>query len=149
MSNCIYIIKNFANNKIYIGKTEREGDVDEIAKKRFQEHIQESFNENNKAYTYCISRAIRKWGVQAFDYAILARNVPSEDLLLIEEHYIDMYNACDPQCGYNMSSGYNDNSDYQIYEESKPNDDYDDASRVNIENTELTNEDMERFLREL
>ena len=83
MSNCIYIIKNFANNKIYIGKTEREGDVDEIAKKRFQEHIQESFNENTKAYTYCISRAIRKWGVQAFDYAILARDIPSEVLNVV------------------------------------------------------------------
>ena len=149
MSNCIYIIKNFANNKIYIGKTEREGDVDEIAKKRFQEHIQESFNENTKAYTYCISRAIRKWGVQAFDYAILARDIPSEDLLLVEEHYIDMYNACDPKCGYNMSSGGNDNSDSQTYEESKPEDNYTNASRVNINDIDLTDEDIKNFFREL
>ena len=28
--NCIYIIKNFANGKIYIGKTQREGNVQEI-----------------------------------------------------------------------------------------------------------------------
>ena len=54
MSNCIYIIKNFANGKIYIGKTQREGDVQEIAYKRFQEHIQESFNSNKQAYNFIL-----------------------------------------------------------------------------------------------
>ena len=147
MSNCIYIIKNFANGKIYIGKTQREGDVQEIAYKRFQEHIQESFNSNKQAYNYCISRAIRKWGKQNFDYAILAENVPKDKILLIEAHYIDLYNATDPEVGYNTSKGFNDNSNIDEYREIQPDKDYDDNSQVKTD--DISNEDIERFLQEL
>ena len=146
MSNCIYIIKNFANGKLYIGKTEREGEVEDIAKKRFQEHLQESFNEKKTAYNYCISRAIRKWGKQNFDYAILAKNVPSDDILLIEAHYIDLYNTTDPNIGYNTSSGFNDNSNIDEYRNIQPNEDYEDNSHVNI--SDISNEDIEQFLKE-
>ena len=147
MSNCIYIIKNFANGKIYIGKTQREGEVDEIAKKRFQEHSQESFNANKQAYNYCISRAIRKWGKQNFDYAILASDIPKDDLLLVEAHYIDLYNATDPEIGYNTSHGFNDNSNIEEYREIQPDENYEDNAHVNTD--DISNEDIERFLKEL
>lgn len=148
---CIYIIKNFANGKYYIGKTIRndssEKESSQIAQRRFQEHIREAFNENSPTYNYCLSRGIRKWGKQAFDVAILADNVPENDLMLVEAHYIDMYSTTDPKFGYNMSDGYNDNSRAEEYREIQPEDDYDDASQVNVE--ELSNEDIERFLKEL
>ena len=44
MGNFIYIIKNFANNKIYIGKTERS------VEERFREHLQESRHPNSPTY---------------------------------------------------------------------------------------------------
>ena len=147
MGNCIYIIKNFANGKLYIGKTQREGSAQEVAAKRFQEHINESFNPNKPPYNYCISRAIRKWGKQNFDYAILAENVPEEDILLVEAHYIDLYNTTDPDVGYNTSSGFNDNSNIDEYREIQPEEDYADNSQINID--DISNEDIEMFLKEL
>lgn len=141
MSGFIYIIKNFANNKIYIGKTKRD------VNKRFTEHLTESRAKNSKTYNYCISRAIRKWGENSFDVAVLAENVPLDKLDLIEAHYIDMYNSNDPNIGYNISKGEFDNSNVEEYRDIQPNDDYDDKGRINTE--DIDNDDIERFLKEL
>lgn len=147
----IYIIKNFANGKYYIGKTKRKDGADknsqQIVQRRFKEHIREAFAEDSPTYNYCLSRGIRKWGTQAFDVAILADDVPEDDIMLVEAHYIDMYNTTDPEIGYNMSSGFNDNSKADMYRELQPDEDYDSESQVNIE--DLSNEDIEKFLKEL
>lgn len=135
------MIKNFANNKIYIGKTERD------VNKRFREHLTESRAKNSPTYQYCISRAIRKYGEQAFDVAILAENVPLDKLDLIESHYIDMYNSADPDIGYNISEGHSDNSNVDKYREIQPDEDYENDSRVNFDG--ISNEDIEHFLKEL
>ena len=137
----IYIIKNFANGKIYIGKTERD------VQKRFTEHLTESRAKNSKTYNYCLSRAIRKYGEQAFDVAVLADNVPLEKLDLIEAHYIDMYQSNDPEIGYNISKGHSDNANVDEYREIQPDEEYDDVSRVKTD--DISNEDIEKFLREL
>ena len=141
MSNCIYMIKNFANGKIYIGKTERD------AQKRFTEHLTESRAKNSPTYNYCLSRAIRKYGEQAFDFAILADNIPLEDLDLVEAHYIDMYQSNDPKIGYNISKGHSDNSNVDEYRTVQPEENYEDASRVKVD--DISNEDIEKFLKEL
>lgn len=141
MSNFIYIIKNFANNKIYIGKTERS------VEERFREHLQESRHNNSPTYNYCLSRAIRKYGENAFDVAILAEDVPIDKLDIVESHYIDMYNANNPEFGYNVSPGHSDNSNVRDYRNIQPDDDYKTDSRVNTDN--ITNEEVEQFLKEL
>lgn len=141
MVGFVYIIKNFANNKIYIGKTERD------VNKRFREHLTESRAKNSKTYNYCISRAIRKYGENAFDVAVLAENVPLEKLDLIEAHYIDMYDSSNPKIGYNISQGHSDNSNVDEYREIQPDDDYDTETRVNLDG--ISNEDIEYFLKEL
>lgn len=138
MSGFIYIIKNFANGKIYVGKTERN------VKERFTEHLTESRAKNSPTYNYCLSRAIRKWGENAFDVAVLAENVPLEKLDLVEAHYVDMYRANDPEIGYNISPGESDNSMTQKYRDMQPDEDYETDSRVNIDN--ITNEEIEKFL---
>ena len=141
MSNCIYIIKNFTNGKIYIGKTERD------AQKRFTEHLTESRAKNSPTYNYCLSRAIRKYGEQAFDFAILADNIPLEKLDLVEAHYIDMYQSSNPEIGYNISKGHSDNSNVDEYRTVQPEENYEDVSRVKID--DISNEDIEKFLKEL
>ena len=141
MSNYIYIIKNFQNGKVYIGKTERD------VNKRFTEHLTESRAKDSPTYHYCLSRAIRKYGEQAFDVAILAEDVPIEKLDLIEAHYIDMYRSNDYEFGYNISSGYSDNADVDKYRAIQPEDDYETDRRVNTDN--ITNEEVEDFLKEL
>ena len=105
---------------------------------RFNEHLQEAFAENSPTYNYCLSRAIRKYGKQAFDWAILAEDIPEEDLLLIEAHYIDMYNTTDPKVGYNT---YIDK-----YREMQPEEDYE-PNPINFDN--ISDEDIENFLSEL
>lgn len=136
----IYIIKNFVNNKIYIGKTERN------VQKRFTEHLTESRAVKSKTYNYCLSRAIRKYGENAFDVAILAENVPLKKLDLIEAHYINMYNSDNPEIGYNISKGHSDNSNVEEYREIQPDEDYDTDSRINFNG--ITNEEIEHFLKE-
>lgn len=140
MSGFIYIIKNFANGKIYVGKTERD------VKKRFTEHLTESRAKNSPTYNYCLSRAIRKWGENAFDVAILAEDVPLEKLDLIEAHYIDMYQSNNPDIGYNISPGHSDNSAVDEYRTVQSDEDYETDSRINIDN--VSNEDIERFLKD-
>lgn len=139
MSNYVYIIKNFSNNKIYIGKTERD------VNKRFREHIQESRSKDSPTYNYCLSRAIRKYGEQAFDVAILADEIPDDMLDIVEAHYIDMYNSSDPNIGYNISKGHYDNSNFEEYRGIQPEEDYETESRVNFDG--ISNEDIEEFLK--
>lgn len=139
MSGCIYIIKNFTNNKLYIGQTIIG------ARKRFNTHMQEAFDKNKREYNFCLSRGIRKYGKEAFDFAILADNVPKDKLDLVEAHYIDLYNTTNPDIGYNMSPGHRDNSNYKFYDDLKPNEDYEDNSFFD----NITEEEIDAFLEDL
>lgn len=129
----IYMIKNFANGKRYIGQTVQG------SQQRFSQHIREAYTEGRKEYNYCLSRGIRKYGEEAFDFGILAE-VPIEDLDLIEEHYIDMYNTTNPKYGYNMSIGHRDTANFNKYHK----------MRGEEENhfEEISDEDIERMLEE-
>ena len=130
----IYIIKNFANGKYYIGQTVQS------SQERFSQHIRESYTKGRKEYDYCLSRGIRKYGKEAFDFAILAPKVPIEDLDLVEEHYIDMYNTTDPTYGYTMSIGHSDTANFKKYH----------AMRKEEEThfDEITDEDINKMLEE-
>ena len=131
----IYLIKNFVNNKYYIGQASNS------SQERFSQHIREAYAKNRKEYNYCLSRAIRKYGKEAFDFAILAE-VPKNMLDIVEEHYIDLYMTSDPRYGYNTSIGHNDTSNFKKHkamankkEEEKHFDD-------------ISDEDIERLLEE-
>ncbi len=128
----IYIMKNFSNNLKYVGQTTQ------TSQERFSQHIRESKAEGRREYNYPISRAIREYGEEAFDFAILADKVPVEDLDLIESHYIDMYNTANPEFGYNASIGHNDTSNFKKYRKKEEN---------HIQ--EITDDDIDRILKEL
>lgn len=130
----IYIIKNFANGKYYVGQTVQS------SQERFSQHIREAFAKGRKEYDYCLSRGIRKYGKESFDFAILADKVPIDDLDLIEEHYIDMYQTTNPQYGYNMSIGHRDTANFKKYHAMKK------KEEEHFE--EITDEDIERMLEE-
>ena len=129
----IYIIKNFANGKYYVGQTVQS------SQERFSQHIREAYTEGRKEYNYYISRAIRKYGKESFDFAILAERVPKNMLTLIEEHYIDMYMTNNPTYGYNVSIGHNDTSNFKKYQR-----------KDDVENhfDEISDEDIDRILEE-
>ena len=131
----IYIIKNFVNGKYYIGQTVQS------SQERFSQHIRDAYTKNRREYDYCLSRGIRKYGKEAFDFSILADHVPIDDLDLIEEHYIDMYNTTDPQVGYNMSIGHRDTANFKKYHAMR-----DDEEENHFD--EITDEDIDRMLEE-
>ena len=131
----IYIIKNFVNGKRYIGQTVQG------SQERFSQHIREAYAKGRKEYNYCLSRGIRKYGEESFDYAILADKVPLDDLDLVEEHYIDMYQTTNPELGYNNSVGHRDTSNFKKYKAM--------AKEEEKHFEEISDEDIDRILNEL
>ncbi|MBR1679551.1 MAG: GIY-YIG nuclease family protein [Bacilli bacterium] len=129
----IYIMKNFVNGKYYVGQTIQS------SQERFSQHIREAYAEDRREYNYCISRAIRKYGKEAFDFAVLADQVPIEMLDIVEEHYIDMYMTTDPKYGYNVSVGHRDTSNFKKYKRNE-------EPEPHFE--EISDEDIDRILEE-
>ena len=70
----------------------------------------------------------------------MAEGVPLDDLDLVEEHYIDMYNTTNPKYGYNMSIGHRDTANFKKYHSMKKEE----------ENhfDEITDDDIDRLLEE-
>ena len=89
----IYIIKNKANDKVYIGQTIQDLNV------RFLNHKMASRNEDTKFY-----RAIRKYGEDVF-YIELLEEVPDELLDEREQYWIKEYDSY--YHGYNSTLGGN------------------------------------------
>jgi group I intron endonuclease len=88
----IYKLINKVNNKIYIGQTRSS------IKKRFSQHCET----RNKT---AIGLAIKKYGVDNFEYAVLYENIETlEELNKKEIECIKLYNSISPN-GYNIESG--------------------------------------------
>ena len=136
----VYMIKNIKNDKRYIGQSIQP------VEKRFRQHIEAAYLDGRRAYNTCLSRAIRKYGSDFFEVGVLAENVPDDELDIVEAHYIDMYNTIAPN-GYNISTGFNDNSLTDKIHELANEDDYSDNAKVIID--DISDEDIDKFLRDL
>lgn len=134
------MIRNIKNDKRYIGQTIQN------PQKRLKQHLESAYEENRKIYNSCLSRAIRKYGIDMFEIGIIADDVPDEDLDLVEAHYIDMYNCIAPN-GYNMSRGFNDSNVDDIKEIIDKDKDYSENPKVIID--DISDEDIKKFLEEL
>ena len=114
-NNCgIYMIKNLVNNKVYVGQSK---ELD----KRFKRHINEL--KNNNHHSIHLQRAWNKYGEDSFDFIILEYCVEDE-LDEKEIYWIDHYNACDYDSGYNNKEGgshgkYSEESKRKMSESSK------------------------------
>lgn len=91
----IYLHKNKINNKVYIGQT-----------------IQDNLNDrwkNGLGYKTCtyFYNAIQKYGWDNFEHLILeqSQNWTKEELDQKEQYYINLYQANNPDFGYNMTAG--------------------------------------------
>lgn len=94
----IYMISNNINGKVYIGQS-----VD--IKKRWREHRSAAFNLNSKDYDMVIYRAIRKYGLDNFNFTIIEK-CRVEELNNREKYWILFYDS--KTNGYNVSLGGND-----------------------------------------
>lgn len=91
----IYKIENLKNHQKYIGQSIR-------IEKRWKDEIATAFNKNSIAYSYPLSQAIRKYGVNNFSFEVIEEC--SQDLLNERERYwIKFYNSFFN--GYNQTLG--------------------------------------------
>lgn len=89
----IYMHKNKINNKVYIGQTIQE------PKDRWK---------NGAGYKTCYKfyHAIQKYGWDNFEHIILEQGEWSQEIANQKEaYYIKLYNATDPNQGYNIKEG--------------------------------------------
>lgn len=94
----IYKITNKINNKCYIGQTIKDAD------ERWKEHQQHAYGKHENDQRKHLYRAIRKYGIENFNFEILQDNIETyEQLDKAEIYWIDFYNSF--LCGYNETQG--------------------------------------------
>jgi group I intron endonuclease len=91
----IYRILNKVNGKSYIGQTNQ-------LKKRWYGHIRSSYFGTSK-----IGLAIKKYGIECFEFIILEENCDPKELDKLEKQYISFYNTnmTNNGYGYNLTEG--------------------------------------------
>lgn len=93
----IYKAKNKLNGKVYIGQTKNSLET------RKRQHLN-SHKYNSFRCTH-FSKAIEKYGEEAFEWEVLATTESVDMLDRLEIMYISEYQSTDPSKGYNLTSG--------------------------------------------
>ena len=92
----VYKITNKINNMCYIGSSIR-------VEKRWAQHRNAAFNENNACYNYPLYQDFRSFGLENFSFEILADDFNSiEEMEDFEQAMIDYYDSLAPK-GYNQT----------------------------------------------
>lgn len=92
----IYKIENLINHKIYIGKSNN-------ITKRFGDHKRLAYYTSSPAYTYPLYKAIRKYGINNFDFSIV-EECSEEELENKEKYWINYFDSYGKK-GYNQTPG--------------------------------------------
>ena len=98
MYGYIYKITNLVTNKIYIGRTVK------TIEQRFSEHCRVAFNDKIKKKLK-IQNSIRKYGIDNFKLELLEACESKDTYDAREQYYINLYDARNPQIGYNVHEG--------------------------------------------
>ena len=104
----IYQILNKVNQKVYIGITTRDNPID-----RWNEHL----NDYSRL-DFILYRAMRKHGIENFEFSVLEQTDSLETLKKLEMRYIQEYNSCGSN-GYNMTLGGDGLFGYEHSKETK------------------------------
>lgn len=111
MESGIYVIENIINNKRYIGSAKN-------FKKRWYVH-KSALNHNSHDNSY-LQKAWNKYGVNNFSFGIL-EEVEPDKLIEREQYYIDFYDVCNRDKGYNLSPTAGNTLGFKFSKESKLN----------------------------
>lgn len=95
----IYKITNQINKKVYIGQSI-------CIEYRWQQHKADAMNEKSRCYNRPLYRAIRKYGIENFEFAVLEECSPDK-LNEKEIYWINYYNSFNQDYGYNLTLGGN------------------------------------------
>ena len=116
----IYLIRNKKNEKIYIGQTTSKRGFDgrynyggEPIEKVYKRHIRNK--QNGTYYNKHLLCAIEKYGFQNFEVIkelISGDNI--EELNILEELCIALFDSTDPEKGYNNKPGGNNSKDTEL-----------------------------------
>jgi group I intron endonuclease len=90
----VYLLTNLENGKRYVGKTKHDLD------RRWYNHIQDA----RGGSSYAIHAAIRKYGRESFNRAVLGEYTTEEEALLAEKKFIAKLGTFGEN-GYNMCEG--------------------------------------------
>lgn len=90
---CVYLIRNTLNDKLYIGQTRRS------LAERWREHWW-----GREKGTSALQRAIKKYGVSAFELSVLHRSDSPEDLSRAEAFCIFVFRSSLRGYGYNLTT---------------------------------------------
>lgn len=90
---CIYKHTNKINGKVYIGQTCQDPE--------------RRWGNGFSAYSHNshFSSAIQKYGWENFEHEILLNNLNETEMQFWEDYYINFYDACNPDKGYNKMKG--------------------------------------------
>ena len=91
----IYMLRNIANDKCYVGQTVRE------PKARAKIHFKDAKHHRNMA----ISRAIIKYGRESFELPVLGEYSTQDELYGGEILWIRLLDSDNPSRGYNITAG--------------------------------------------
>jgi hypothetical protein len=91
---CVYIHRNKKNGKVYIGQTKYGNSPNKrwAKGKGYQENV----------YFY---NAIQKYGWDKFEHFVLMQDLTLEQANYYEHQFIALYNSCNPEFGYNVTTG--------------------------------------------
>lgn len=96
----IYKIENLINGKCYIGSSDQSRGFNT----RWYEHQQNARLEKRSGYNYPLSKAIRKYGIENFNYTILIKDIETpQERWELEQQNIDYYKSLTSQQGYNQT----------------------------------------------
>lgn len=110
MATGIYCIRNKVNTKIYIGSAAVS------LRQRF--HLHRSKLRLGQHHSHHLQAAWNKYGEEAFEFFIVEECSP-ENCLILEQYYIDYYDTCNPECGYNSAPVAGSTLGFRFSEESK------------------------------
>lgn len=96
----VYRATNKTNGKQYIGYTTKTLD------ERIKNHTYKSKCMTDKSYFYLFKQALRKYGIDNFEWDILEQCSSKEECCIKEIYYINQYNTISPN-GYNLTEGGN------------------------------------------
>jgi group I intron endonuclease len=91
----VYLATNTANGKRYVGKTRLR------LARRWRQHVRDAAN----GAPLLLSRAIRKYGADAFELSILGECQSVQEMNALEIDKIAQLRTYDPRVGYNMTRG--------------------------------------------
>lgn len=107
----------YAYKKISDGQVKYVGQTVDVKERRKQHEKDEPSNNRRSEYNYPLSRAIRKYGIGAFEFIILEENLTQEEANEREDFWILYYDTI--ANGYNQQRGGNNRTkltDKQIEE---------------------------------